>query len=113
MLRDGLIELARVEEGVAQIGADDELDGIQLQRTIRLGERLPEPAHVPEADGIPVMSRREAWLQLDRPFELGLRPGPIPIVEELHSPQRGVRLGELLVDLKRFECRDPCPRITL
>ena len=113
MLRDRLIELPGVEVGVAQIRADNERDRVQLQRSVRLRKRLLEPAHVAEADGIPMMGRREAWLQFDGASELGLRPSPIPIIEELHSSQRGVRLGEMLVQLQRFESRGARRRIAL
>ena len=113
VLRHRLIEFPRVEEGVPQIRVDDERDRIQLQGPIRLGNRLLAAAHVPEEDGIPMVSRREARLQLDGPLELGLRPRPIPIVEELHAPQRSMRLSEMLVDLQRFERSGPRPGVAL
>ena len=52
------------------------------------------------------MRGRVARSEVERPTELRLGPGPIPVVLEAHQAEGGVGFGESIVELDRSFGRD-------
>src|SRR4030095_1625619 len=48
------------------------------------------------------MSSRVVWVQRNGPPEFTLGPGPVPIVNQLDVPQRGMSFSERVVDFERL-----------
>ena len=72
----------------------------------RHGNRFVEPlGNADQVGAVEVVGGRVIRIQLDGPLELALRPRPIPVVNEFHQSQGGVRLGEALVKFQRLERR--------
>jgi len=77
---------------------------------VHLRERFVEARLSHQEFAIPVVCRGIAGVKFDRAFKLLLGARPVPIVNELHPGERGMRFGKGVIELERFRCGGFYPR---
>src|SRR5262245_10424853 len=78
----------------SKAGLDGERKRVELQRSLKLSDRLVEPSHRHEiVDGVPVVGGRVAGVEIDRSFEVTLGSLPGPVVDRLKTCATGEGVG--------------------
>src|SRR5258708_39360441 len=83
-------------------GFDEGRSGTKSQRGFAFGDRLIMAAFRSKYLRIPGASRCIVRVELDGPPEFFLCPSPIAVVKALGGAQRGVSLGQRLVEFERL-----------
>ena len=85
----------------AEMGVQDGVERVQLQRAPALDERFTGAPGGDQEMGIPVMRVGQVRVELEGSLELRLRARKVPIVGQLDEAQRVVRIGQPVVDRQR------------
>src|SRR5438105_12374695 len=81
---------------------DDERARIQIQRPLAFNNGIFLTTHETEKLSIPMMSNRIVGIQLDSSLKLRFCSAPVPVITELHVRERGMRLGEIVIQSERL-----------
>ncbi len=95
-----LVVAARVVVDPADGAPDGDRGGIELERGVALDQRLVESPVRRQPEGVPLVRRGVGGIQLDGPLKFSPGGFPVPIVDEQAPGERGVGLGEGVVELE-------------
>ncbi len=96
--RHGAIEVARIEQGVAHHGVDEQVERIELERPLGLGDRFPVAPHAGQKQRISAASEGITRIELDGLQALALGGRPIPVVETMNPAEGRVELGQRVIE---------------
>ncbi len=112
---DRIVVAPHEKEPVADDGAGNRVQGVELPGTCRLGDGLVVPPHIVQKGSVISACGRETRVQCERPLVLSLGAGPVPALSQ-EIAEGGVRIGKALVELEcpprgRFDLRQELMRI--
>src|SRR2546425_11497804 len=98
-LLDGLVILTRVEVVPAEMAANDQVQRLELERALALGQRLLRASENNKGVRVPVMRGRIVGIQLEGAPELLLGGRQVPVIKKMNHRQGAVRFRQRAVDL--------------
>ncbi len=99
-LRDGFLRIAAREIAPTDDRLHDLRERIELQGALKMGHRFVEAPDAVEVLAVGLVRVGVAGVEFQRALELPLCPGKVPVPFEEKEGQRGVGLGQLVVEFE-------------